>query len=461
MSALSDIIIRIRSTFDRKPVDEAAKSVETVGVSGKEAGQSGADGFNAMSTAAAAATGNIQGMVGGLAQALSRVKALGMSMMQLSLVAAVLTSLVKLFQALAERADQTAAGLRAIQAGNVEAAVARITASYAKMREETERAQGSRDKLFDVNMQELESVKNLALAQIELNKQRELGTAKTDAERAAIEAKYKAQAMDRAKVSDDAAAGFQRELLGAKAAESEAQAERDQQEIADLMQQLSRRQQQTSYAQGQASRKAHQGGTWADTLTLGSMSRGREGYQRDADKGRADVAQLIASIEGLQKSIADNTEAAAIYRKQADVAGIDIQTSDVMDQSARTAMATDERMRAERERMRAERERNAAEAARLQSERDALRAELAAKQAEASQASQARQLAQDAPGSVNWAGHESAAVSQLRNQETSILRSLDAFSKAAAARDAAIVQQLENITARQSNTESAVRNLPN
>ena len=91
-------------------------------------------------------------------------------------------------------ADAKAANLRAIQAGNVEAAVTRITESYDRMREEADRASTSRDKLFDVNMQELESVKNLALARIELNKQRALSTARTDAERAAIEAKYKAAA---------------------------------------------------------------------------------------------------------------------------------------------------------------------------------------------------------------------------------------------------------------------------
>jgi hypothetical protein len=165
-------IMRIRSIFEGKGHADAIKNVEDLGKKGKEAGESGAAGMNVMSTATAAMNGNISGVASGLTGLIGKVKLLGMSMMQLSLVAAVLTTLVKLFQAIAERADQMAQNLRAIQSGNVTAAVERITASYAKMREETERAQKSRDALFDVNMQELEAVKKLELAQIQLNKQR-------------------------------------------------------------------------------------------------------------------------------------------------------------------------------------------------------------------------------------------------------------------------------------------------
>jgi len=451
---MSDVslIMRIRSIFEGKAHAEAKREVEDLGKKAAAAGKSGADSMNLMAAATAAMNGNLSGVATGVVGLTGKMKLLGMSMMQLSLVAAVLTSLVKLFQAISDRAQQMAANLRAIQAGNVQAAVARITESYARMREETERAQKSRDKLFDANMKELEAVKKMELAQIGLNKQRELGTAKTDEERAAIESKYKLQEMDRAKLSDDAAAGFQRDLLGAKAVESEQQAQRDMQEIEDLRSQLAKRQSQASYAQSEASRLS-QGGGIAHALSGGSRLRRAEGMQQEADQGRGEVVALIAKIEALQKAVEDNTDAAAIFRKQADVAGIDMQTSGLQDTAARTALATDDRMRAEREAAKRERDRAQAELADLEALRAAMEQDAAARRAAADEARQRREQAEASPGAKTWAGL-SLGLQQARKEEEAAAAALRAYMAERAARDAQLAADIRAAT-------EALRRIPN
>lgn len=357
MSVLSDIVLRIRSTFEKKPVEEATVAIDDLGKKSKDAGTSGAEGMDMMGTATAAMSGNLTGVATGVAQLASKVKLLGASMMQLSLVAAVLTMLVKLFQAISDRAEKMAEGLRSIKSGNVEAAIGRISKSYDDMREASDRANTSRDKLFDVNAQELEAIKNLELAQIELNKQKELGAAKTDEERAAIESKYKALAMEKSKTFDAGAADRQRELLQAKAATSNKEADAAEQAAAEITEQVRRRQQQTSYAAGMASKKASKKGSWGDALTLGSLSRGQEGYQAEAETGRAAVGKGLADIDKLQKTAADLREAAAIYTKQAETVVVNKQATDTGYQAASTAAATDDRMRSERDANRRERER--------------------------------------------------------------------------------------------------------
>jgi hypothetical protein len=454
------LIMRIRSLFEGKGHQEAKREVEALGKKAKEAGNSGADGMNVMSAATAAMQGNLSGAATAISSLIGRVKLLGMSMMQLSLVAAVITSLIKLFQALAERADQMAANLRAIQSGNVTAAVERITQSYARMREETERAQKSRDKLFDVNMQELEAIKKLELAQINLNKQKELGAAATDKERAAIESKYKAAEMDRAKTFDDAASGFQRDLLGAKSGEASRQADRDRDQIDELMEQLRRRQQQTSYAQGIATQRQQFLGTNLDAVTLGLLRRGK-GSDEEADKGRAEVAALIAKIEGLQKAVQDNTEAAQIYRKQADVAGIDIRTSGIQDTTARTALATDDRMRAERERAAAERERMQRDLDAMEARRAALASSRAETQSRLANRAASEQREADAYGAAAAGMRGRSGYGQANRaaaQEMREARAAAAAAEAYAAESTRLLKQIESALRAQ---RDALKRIPN
>jgi hypothetical protein len=398
MNGIRELIIRIRAAFNRKEVDDASQAVESLGQTGKAAGEQGASGMNAMSAASAAMSGNLQGTISAVTSLAGGVKALGMSMMQLSLVAAVLTGLVKLFEAISERAEQAAANIRNIQAGNVQAAIERITEAYAKMREETERAQGSRDKLFDVNMQELRSIQQLELAQIELNKQRELSTATTDQERAAIESKYKTMQREREAHFDTAAAGFERELLLAKANEADQAAAAAAEQVDALMEQLHRRQAQSSYAAGMATRKSHLWGTF----------RGQpQQYQKEGTEARADIARLISTVEKLQQTMADNTEAAAIYRKQADISLTTDRTAATGRAAAATAQETDDRMRADREAARAERERR-------QREIDAAQERLRAEQE--SRAETQRRLTARAQSEQREADQYSAAAAGLRGR---------------------------------------------
>jgi hypothetical protein len=188
------LIMRIRSIFEGKGHADAVKNAETLAKTSTDAGRKGADAMNLMSTATQAMNGNTEAAISGVTQLIGKVKLLGMSMMQLSLVAAVLTGLVKLFQAISERADAMAAGLRQIKSDNVTAAITRINKSYDQMTEAADRAAKARDANFDLNQKELDSLRKLALANQELSKQAELRGAKTPEEQAAIEAKYKSAA---------------------------------------------------------------------------------------------------------------------------------------------------------------------------------------------------------------------------------------------------------------------------
>jgi hypothetical protein len=254
--------------------------------------------------------------------------------------------------------------------------------------------------------------------------------------------------LESAKISDDAAAGFQRELLGAKANESDDAARAAQEQIDALMEQLGRRQQQTSYAQGEATRLAS-GGTAIQAITGGSRLRRSEGLQQEANTGRADVAKLITAIEGLQKTVADNIEAAHIYRKQADIAGIDIQTSAVQDTTARTALDTDDRMRAEREAARRERER-------LQAALDAAEERKAATVESRSETKQ--RLTFRASTEQAEATAAQAARSPLARKEQAEARAAAQAVQAYAAETTAILKQLE---ASMKAQRDALKRLPN
>ncbi len=366
-----EILIRIRAAFDRKPVNDAKQNLEQLGKAGSDAGKTGADGMNVMSAATAAMQGNLSGAANAISSLVGRVKLLGMSMLQLSLVAAVITSLIKLFQALADRASNIALNLNAIKSGNLDNALARITESYKKMTEESDRAESSRDRLFDVSMQELQAIQKLESAQRELNKQKELSAATTEKERAEIESKYKATAMERDKWYGDQTQTAQQGLMLDKAAKRQEAADKARKQIEEIMEILPERLRQTNYAQRKASEKRATEGTWKDAVTFKATTFDASQWEADAEKGREKVKDMFDTISQLQQVYQDNIEAATIYRKQSAISTIEQRSSDLGYKASSTALDTDDRMRAEREAARLERER-------LEREQEAMRSRIAA-----------------------------------------------------------------------------------
>lgn len=374
MSTLSDIIIRIKSVFERKGAEEATQATDALGTSADDAGKKGAASMSSMGNATTLATGSVNGMTSAVIRLLSQVKALGMSFMQLTLVAGVITSLIKLFQTLAERADAVAANLRNIQTGNVENAIARITKGYEELIGALDRARASRDAMHDLDIKELQATHHLTNAQADLAKQRELAAAKTDDERAAIEGRYKTAKLERDLQHDINAGNISRQLMLDKAHEADADVTAGQAHRSDLIEQLRRRQAQVAYATGRASElaagRSHVGHT---VYGLGADLRRSQRFQDEANTGRETVTKIIAAIEKLDQDILARQEAADIYRRQADISTITDTTTATTAQADLTAAATEERMRQEREASRAER-------ARLQAEIDAAQDRLRAQE---------------------------------------------------------------------------------
>jgi hypothetical protein len=436
--SLSDLIIRIRAQFDGKPIEDAKKSVGDLGKGAKEAGQSSEQAMNLMGTASAAANGNISGVAEGVVRLTGKIKLLGMSMMQLSLVAAVLTSLVKLFQAIGERADAMAASLRQIKSDNVTNAIDQIKKSYDSMTEAAERAAKSRNAMFEVDAQEIESIHKKELAQIEYNKQMELGTAKTDDERKNIEARYKSTADASTQKHDTSQSDKKKSLLLAQADEAETAAQDAFDTYNALKEKANIRVAQNSRTQGIATQNA-QASTAANFFTGGSYLMKADTFTSEARSGVGEVASLLKELSELKKTWKDKEGEADILRKQASIVTRDSQTSTlsynaVTVADTRAARDRESEARAAAQRKRLQEELDAAEerkAATVESrsetkQRLAFRASTEAAEAKSAQAAHSPRAAREVAESRAAA----QAVAAYAAETTAILKQLEASMKA-------------------------------
>lgn len=436
--SLSDLIIRIRAQFDGKPIADASKSVGDLGKNAKAAGQSGEQAMNLMSTASAAANGNFSGVAEGVVRLTGKIKLLGMSMMQLSLVAATLTLLVKLFQAIAERADAMAAGLRQIKSDNVTNAIDQIKKSYDSMTEAAERATKSRNAMFEVDAQEIEAIHKKELAQIEYNKQVELGSAKTPEEKANIEAKYKSTTDTSNLKNETSQSGKKKSLLLAQADEAETAA----QEAFDAYNAIKAKANQlmahTSYAAGQASKEA-QSSVVANFFTGGKHLKASEAYGSEASTGRQSISAAINEMAALKKTQKEKEDEADILRKQASIVTTESQASTltykavtVADTRAARDRDAEARAAAQRKRLQdeldaAEERKNATVESRNETkQRLTFRASTEAAEAKTAQAAHSPRAAREVAESRAAA----AAVAAYAAETTAILKQLEASMKA-------------------------------
>jgi chemotaxis protein histidine kinase CheA len=433
-----ELLIRIRTMFDGKGVEDSTKRVENLGKKTTEVGQSSEQAMNLMGTAAAAASGNFEGVAAGVVRLTGKIKLLGMSMMQLSLVAAVLTLLVKLFQAIAERADAMAASLRQIKSDNVTNAIDQIKKSYDSMTEAAERAAKSRNAMFDVDAQEIESIHKKELAQIEYNKQMELGTAKTDDERKNIEARYKSTADASTQKHDTSQSGKKQSLLLTQADEAETAAQDAFDTYNALKEKANIRVAQNSRTQGIATKEATGQGSWLYTLSLGTINK-RADAQKQASEGVGEVASLLKELSELKKTWKDKEGEADILRKQASIVTTESQASTLSYKAVtvadtRAARDRDAEARAAAQRKRLQEELDAAEerkAATVESrsetkQRLAFRASTEAAEAKSAQAAHSPRAAREVAESRAAA----QAVAAYAAETTSILKQLEASMKA-------------------------------
>lgn len=198
----AEILLKIRSTFESKPIDEAKKKTEEMGKTSEKAGQDAASGMNVMAAATALMQGNVNGAIGAIAPLIEKLKVLKLSLTQLTLAGALIGTLVAAFKSFRETMDNAAQRMAGIKMDNLRNEITATAEAYDKLKASQEAATAKGDALLDHNQAMIEANKRLSLSLNEIAKQRELSSAKTDDERRTIENRYKANAEQITGVSD-------------------------------------------------------------------------------------------------------------------------------------------------------------------------------------------------------------------------------------------------------------------
>jgi hypothetical protein len=289
-----------------------------------------------------------------------------------------------------------------------------------------------------VDAQEIEAIHRKELAQIEYNKQMELGTAKTDDERKNIEAKYKSTADASTQKHDTSQSDKKKSLLLAQADEAETAAQDAFDTYNALKEKANIRVAQNSRTQGIATKEATGQGSWLYTLSLGTINK-RADAQKQASEGVGEVASLLKELSELKKTWKDKEGEADILRKQASIVTTESQASTLSYKAVtvadtRAARDRDAEARAAAQRKRLQEELDAAEerkAATVESrsetrQRLTFRASTEAAEAKSAQAARSP-LARKEQAEARAAAQ---AVADYAKETTAILKNLEGLMKA-------------------------------
>lgn len=190
----ADILLKIRSTFESKPVEEAKKKTEELGKTAEKSGKDASGGMNVMAAATAGMTGNVNGAIAAIAPMIEKLKILKLSLTQLALVGAAAGALVALFKAMKDRAEAAAQAMAGIKNDNLRNEINSTAEAYDKLKQSMDDATAKGDAMLEYNQAMIDANKRLSLSLNDISKQRELNSAKTDDERRLIENKYKGKA---------------------------------------------------------------------------------------------------------------------------------------------------------------------------------------------------------------------------------------------------------------------------
>lgn len=227
----ADVLVKIRTFFDRKGATEATDALKQTAATAKQTGQqvdqagkSGADGLNVMSAATAAMNGNFAGAATALVPLITKIKALGVTLTQLSVAGAVLTGLIKLLGYIRESARAAEEALLKVRTTNIEKELTNIAEAYDKWTAASKRSGEVRDAEYEKTQKTIDSLKREALALNELAKQRELSSVTDETLRKNIDEKYSTRAAGISSQYDEqsSSAETQNLLNKQKAAEKEA-----------------------------------------------------------------------------------------------------------------------------------------------------------------------------------------------------------------------------------------------
>ena len=162
----------------------AAKSTEEVAKEFKA-------GFSPMAAITAALTGNVNALGQQLMGLVSRLKNVHMSMMKFSLYAALVMAVVKAVSAWCDYLRQAAQRAEKIKLDNASATLETMKRNSEDFAAAMDRARKNSEALREAQSREVSAIGALTKAYNEFAKAQELAFAKTDRERADIEARYK------------------------------------------------------------------------------------------------------------------------------------------------------------------------------------------------------------------------------------------------------------------------------
>jgi len=347
----ADILLKIRTMLDSKPIDEAKKKTEELGKTADKAGKESAGGMNVMAAATALMTGNVNGAIGAIAPLIEKVKVLKMSLTQLTLVGALISTAVMAFKSFRDAAEQAALRIAGIKMDNLTNEVNKSVEAYNKLKQSMQDTVAKGDAMLQHDQAMIDANKRLSLSFLDIAKQRELSNAKDEDERRVIENKYKG------KVDEVNAKGDQDKANTAmqRSIEKENQLN-DQIKAAEERAQEAARQAEDSLRQANRYSK-----TAKKSIGFGSFLTGGKGtfdaYSAEANKAmgvsdqsakeyeeaQADIKKLREEIEAGKRErevLRTNMAAASREKTASSMAttreGSDIQT-DIANKSARSA----------------------------------------------------------------------------------------------------------------------------
>lgn len=297
MSLGTDILLKIRSTFESKSVEEAKKKTEELGKTTEKAGKESSDGMNVMAAATALMTGNVNGAIAAIAPLIEKTKALKLSLTQMTLVGALIGALVALFKSIRDRAAEAAETLERFKADSFERQVARIEAAHAKWDAANNKSLAIREASHQFFIAENDAYKQEALLINELAKQKELANAASEDERKIIENKFKGRADEISGAFDTRASEQEKKRLLQKAEDDKAKIAENEKLIAQKSSFAGKRWQDAS-SNINAANELSRG--WGGTSFMPGGVTGSDKRLASADAAMADYKKMTQEINALR-----------------------------------------------------------------------------------------------------------------------------------------------------------------
>lgn len=305
----SEIWIKIKTSLESKPIEEAKKKTEELGKTAQKAGQESSSGMNVMGAATALMTGNFNGAVAAIAPLIEKIKGFKGSMTILTALGGLVAALALLFKTLRDAADAAAQRLAGIKGDNLRNEITSTAEAYDKLKTSMDAATAKDDAILEHNQAMIDANKRLSLSINEISKQRELASAKDDDERRVIENKYKGKAEQISGMSDQEKenASLQRsvELENDINAKIQAAEERKREATAQAEKALQQSQNSSSTARSKIGYMSMYGGTKSfDTWSGISQKSGADADTAIKEFGEADadIEKLKAQRESVKRS---------------------------------------------------------------------------------------------------------------------------------------------------------------